>query len=429
MIGHDPPPRGSGQADGGDSRADAASFSATGASGGHAKPERLDTARGGVYPAGIRMSSKDTYILLHKAKGNVGDLLIIERARELLGRVRPDRKCEVWDREVAFTDEHLERVAGAAALILCGGPGYQPAAYPNVYPLHPDLGRIAAPIFGFGVGWKGVRGDWSEAASYRWSDATQRLFARMECNASPSSCRDYLTVSALKANGFANHTMTGCPTWYPDGEPGFIEPRSALRLAYTPGALTSARREYVQLELAVLERLREHGAGGLTVLFHHPTTREAYERHYSAKAWGRYVRNLQPLLDHLRDQGIPWVDLSADLEKMKRTYAEYDLHVGFRVHAHLYFLSGGKPSVLIAEDGRGRGVLDALPSLGFAAADLRGRGWLGRIASLSPGTEGVPGLAAAVESEISQGYPRSRRALESIRATFPRMKSFLEGLP
>ena len=41
-------------------------------------------------------------------------------------------------------------------------------------------------------------------------------------------------------------------------------------------------------------------------------------------------------------------------------YETCDLHIGFRVHAHIYNLSMGTPSILINEDARGNGVNDAL---------------------------------------------------------------------
>ena len=41
-------------------------------------------------------------------------------------------------------------------------------------------------------------------------------------------------------------------------------------------------------------------------------------------------------------------------------YNDCDLHIGFRVHAHIYNLSMRNISILIEEDGRGAGVNEAL---------------------------------------------------------------------
>ncbi len=376
------------------------------------------------------MSSKDTYILLHKAKGNVGDLFIIERATRLLERVRPDRKFEIWDREIPFGEEQLERLAESAALILTGGPGYQHAAYPMVYPLHPDLDRIQTPIFAFGLGWKAPRGDWAEVASYRWTEETSQLLARLERNSAPSSCRDRLTVAALQENGFTNHVMTGCPTWYQANEAEFQSPtRSRLRIAYTPGALNVKSKAYLRTDLKTLDTVKAFDAGDVTVMFHHPTDQAAFEKYYTPRAWRRYSANLTPYLKHLQKKRIEYRDLSADLDLMNSTYANFDFHVGFRVHAHLHFLSHGKPSVLLAEDGRGRGVMDALPALGFAMSDLVKEPSIGPLRAVSLDKGAFQGFTAAVRSEIAEDYPRSRLAVETINQTYPTMKTFLEGLP
>lgn len=52
-------------------------------------------------------------------------------------------------------------------------------------------------------------------------------------------------------------------------------------------------------------------------------------------------------------------DISGSKEGFKQ-YDECDLHIGFRVHAHIYNISMGNPSILINEDARGAGVNDAL---------------------------------------------------------------------
>src|SRR5690606_23158020 len=52
-------------------------------------------------------------------------------------------------------------------------------------------------------------------------------------------------------------------------------------------------------------------------------------------------------------------DISYDLGKMN-FYEQMDFHIGYRVHAHLYFLSRRIPSILINEDGRGAGMIMTL---------------------------------------------------------------------
>ncbi|MCK4709824.1 MAG: hypothetical protein KAU21_14490, partial [Gammaproteobacteria bacterium] len=69
--------------------------------------------------------------------------------------------------------------------------------------------------------------------------------------------------------------------------------------------------------------------------------------------------------------GFKVVDTSFSLKKIG-FYKDTDLHVGYRVHAHLDFISRRKPSVLINEDGRGLGMVESmkLPVLNFNDSDL-----------------------------------------------------------
>jgi hypothetical protein len=46
-------------------------------------------------------------------------------------------------------------------------------------------------------------------------------------------------------------------------------------------------------------------------------------------------------------------------------YRKFDMHIGFRLHGHLWFLRNRKPSLLIAEDGRGNGNLKTFSNAGF----------------------------------------------------------------
>jgi len=61
-----------------------------------------------------------------------------------------------------------------------------------------------------------------------------------------------------------------------------------------------------------------------------------------------------------------YVNLSGDSSNLDY-YKNIDMHVGFRLHAHKWFLKNRKPSFLIAEDGRGWGHLLTFEGLGMHA--------------------------------------------------------------
>lgn len=62
-----------------------------------------------------------------------------------------------------------------------------------------------------------------------------------------------------------------------------------------------------------------------------------------------------------------YVNLSGDSSNLNY-YNNIDMHIGFRLHAHKWFLRNRKPSFLIAEDGRGWGHLVTFNGLGIHAA-------------------------------------------------------------
>jgi hypothetical protein len=78
------------------------------------------------------------------------------------------------------------------------------------------------------------------------------------------------------------------------------------------------------------------------------------------------AKNTQKIADVAKDIGTQVVDVSYSVDKIK-FYDDCDLHIGYRVHAHIYFLSKRLPSILIHEDGRGNGVTEALKSPGINA--------------------------------------------------------------
>ena len=113
-----------------------------------------------------------------------------------------------------------------------------------------------------------------------------------------------------------------------------------------------------------------------------------------------------------RSLGYEVLDASSQLAKINR-YLDLDLHVGYRVHAHLDFLSRRYPSILIAEDVRGEGQQTSLRDphvLTSATPDLRKR------------------VRVALESEVADGFPTARAGIDVIEETWPVMSDFLSEL-
>ena len=62
----------------------------------------------------------------------------------------------------------------------------------------------------------------------------------------------------------------------------------------------------------------------------------------------------------LDDNNFSWTDISGSAENLIEYYQNVDLHIGYRVHAHIFMNSISKPSVLLNEDGRGKALKDVI---------------------------------------------------------------------
>jgi hypothetical protein len=118
-------------------------------------------------------------------------------------------------------------------------------------------------------------------------------------------------------------------------------------------------------------------------------------------------------------------------------YASTDLHVGYRLHAHILTSSLSKPSLLLAEDGRGTAFKEVLGGVVVRAHDARptpvARMALRRLGVSVDRRRAAPhavdDLLFHLDLERSQGFPRVAGTRSAIDRHYPIMTSFLRQLP
>jgi len=155
------------------------------------------------------MPEKETYIVLHGARKNVGDFLIKERSLQLIGSIRPDRTLVEFPHWQSL-DNDLDLVNKSKAIIIMGSPGIQQNAYPGVYALTKNLNDIKVPIVLLGVGAYMFPYNERNLTSFRFSKDSIKFFKKCDL----ISVRDDFTKRLLNINGFDNVEMLGCPAWY-----------------------------------------------------------------------------------------------------------------------------------------------------------------------------------------------------------------------
>lgn len=300
---------------------------------------------------------KDYYVILTGSKNNAGDFLIKYRAKKLFAALRPDREIVDLDAWKPFDAASLELVNNAKALILMGGPSLQSHMHPGIYALTANLDDIKVPITTMGIGWKSISGNWQDSYDYPLSASTLKLLKKAAGSGLPFSVRDFHTLNTLAFKGFDNVLMTGCPAYYDLDFIGkeFKLPEKLHKVAFSLGVsfIESASMER-EMKSQIL-RLREYfKEAEFEVVFHHALDSNTFLKSHGAKQVHNSKHN--EFAQWLKGEGIAYVDISGSAESLVDYYSSVDLHVGYRVHAHIFMNSISRMSVLIAEDGRGKAV-------------------------------------------------------------------------
>lgn len=333
-------------------------------------------------------------VTLTGAVKNAGDYLIGARGRALL---KEFVDADITDLNRFTLDRSdIDTMNRARAVMLCGGPAYKTDIFPNVYPEF--LTELKVPVIPMGLGWSGR--PFGHPEQFAFSDTSQRILQTIHDRIRVSSCRDHMTQGILNRYGF-NNLMTGCPAWYDleTIEQDFAFNPDIRRVVFTTPANASA--ESLRILRLVAKRFPK---AEKICSFHRGILPDRYT------TWRKSMRYTATAA-YATALGYKVVDTSYGLEKID-FYKECDLHIGYRVHAHIFFLARRKPSFLINEDGRGQGQAR---SLGLAALNV-----------------GEPGMPEKLAEEIDRYYDTRGAAhaetVATMKQTFGTMKEFLSSI-
>lgn len=329
-------------------------------------------------------------VTLTGAFKNAGDHLIGHRARALL-RNHTDHEIINLNRK-ELTAASYETINSARALLLTGGPAYQKAIYPDIYPL--ELDRIKVPIIPYGLGWKGSLKMTPEKFSFE--PAAENFVRDIHNGNHFSSARDHQTVGILNRLGIANVVMTGCPAWYDEQKlESDYELREVRQLVFSmpavPQDLVLPLMQYLAKKYPKAKKTLAFNAG-------YKSTRSTNQSEYTRWNYQMIARGLA--------LGFRPVSFESDFDKFNEVMSAQDLHLGFRVHSHIFSLSQRIASALIAEDSRGISQLQALEAPVLLASQS----------------------ASDLIAELNQIFDAGdaiRNSVAKMRATHPQMLRFI----
>jgi hypothetical protein len=384
---------------------------------------------------------KPYYVLLTGGKNNAGDFLIKFRAKELFAQLRPDREIVDFNAWEYLDDAKLKVVNQSQALILMGGPALQRHMYPGIYKLRENLGDITVPIIMMGIGWKSMNGEWKDTYTYPLSRQSLTLLERISESGYLSSVRDYHTLNVLNFLGMDTVLMTGCPAYYDldtlsKSEDQKKEYGDIQKIAFSLGVSfvdsPSMESQMKEVILMLRESFKEKS---FEVVFHHSLERDRLLKHGSGSV--KHHQKHQGFETWLKKNGIAYTDISGSAESLIDYYSKVDLHIGYRVHAHIFMNSINKLSILISEDGRAKAVKDVIGGIVLEGhwkfkSDFTSK-VLNRLFPLyerySINQYLIKDLEYILQYEKSIDFPRIHRTRSNIRLNYNIMKLFLEQLP
>jgi len=348
--------------------------------------------------------------LMGGAYKNSGDFLIEERSRALLSTIlKADIK--LFKRNIDYT-EKINELNNYDCIVFAGGPLFQHEIYPSGIPFVKTLNDINIPVRILGGGWNGKNNTAGELYNRYDFSPEMRTFIQKCSKHGSLGCRDWYTMRALKNNGFKNCIMTGCPAWYDLNKINDLKlntkylswkPGEKITIGISDPALPWNKKYFYRLIRLVLEHY--HNAN-IKLFFHRGIDEKTKQQ----------INNITE-----KHTNISYVDISGSFEGFHE-YNTCFLHIGFRVHAHIYNLSQGNVSILINENARGSGVNHAL-----GIEDINtGFGW---ILSTSFGLKTFEKCIRDYFEYIEQtDYIQYEEAIDRIKYYYTSMSGFIRNM-
>jgi hypothetical protein len=387
------------------------------------------------------MEKKPYYVLLTGSKNNAGDFLIKYRAKQLFKTIRPDRDLVDVDAWLERDDQLLKTFNGAQAVILMGGPALVPNMYPGVYKVLGNIDDIKVPIVTMAVGWRAFPGEWPQTYSYNFSESSLKLLKRIEASGYQSGVRDYHTLNVLLHKGFKSFVMTGCAALNDFdfiGKP-YAENPEIKKVAFSLGVAFAKNQEHEHNFKKLVEGLHsKYQDKQFEVVFHHSLDEIKFNQAYKKKS--TFFKKHKEFTQWLTSRGIGYTDISGSAENLVNYYNEVDLHIGYRVHAHIYMSSVNRLSVLISEDGRGKAQRDVINGLVLdseflRSIDIRHSAWIRALMKLKLVKKAfvnnfiAEDVLANLAYEEASGFDRIKRTRTMIDSLHLKMKIFIKQLP
>lgn len=354
------------------------------------------------------------FLVVARPIDNAGDWLITDRlvslVRNIAKELDPTSRVEFGN---ALKRNPVDYYNSFDSIVIGGGPIADNSLLgSDSFDVMAKLNQITTPVSLIGVGWYGATTTSKDVFAYIVApDLKDKLRAIIQ-SGGVIGVRDVITQYVLSNNGI-DSVVTGCPVWYPKdlGVSGLskninLNPK---KIVFSNAGITKnpSVHEAVVRQTQLLVSLLQRFFPNAELLF---TFNGGIDTKYSAPC-------NRAIVDFLEEKNVLYYDISGSSTGFG-LYDDADLHVGYRLHSHLYCLSKGIPSLLIEEDARGGGANITLGTPRVTAYD-----------SLDPAQQNPyfeKELETVLQEYQSSGYLAFINALERVNLYFPIMKNAIK---
>ncbi|MCP3029944.1 polysaccharide pyruvyl transferase family protein [Halobacillus sp. A1] len=361
-----------------------------------------------------------------KGSRNSGDHLISKSLKDLLIAVKGKQiDIDIY----SVVDHEVKDVPDLSKYTAILSPAMRPTlegdviAPKNRYAFLKEAEKRSIPVFAIGAGWGAYPGTIKQSTSLKMNSEDREQLISIFGETSHGnkrgviSARDITTENLLHYNGVQCYGTTGdCALFDTD----CLMTRHNLPRKMDNIALSLPHnKDHWDMSYSLALQLKQAFNCEVFMTLH------GYR--------GSFGKHIPPHWDQTQ---VNIKEFAGSSEKFD-FYHHMDAHIGFRLHAHIWFLRTRKPSLLIAEDGRGLGHLATLNGLGYAAPSTNSLNKADQLITLSADViadmrKEQPSFKAVemFKQEMMQGYPVTSHSLNLIdKLWLTKMKPLLEQIP
>ncbi|MBA3596118.1 MAG: polysaccharide pyruvyl transferase family protein [Methylibium sp.] len=262
---------------------------------------------------------------------NVGDRLITDSALDLIKARHPLYAPDVLFRETDLdnlTDKRIDSIVAPGFSVSDG-------VYRGTFRLFSDLSRMKN-FFPIGCSFQQPLQPGASFSDFRYGSQTADFLSLLAERFGPYPCRDALIVKVLTNNNIPA-VYCGDLSLYEERALNrhFVPPDPVQSAVFTVGHLPN----YTIQSIDVLNLMRDLlPKADLFVSFHSKPSEHSIK-----------------IAEHAVELGFSELRPYGSSKNLQKLYASIDVHLGYRLHGHLFFLRSRKPSILLAEDVRSYG--------------------------------------------------------------------------